>query len=306
MQRLYAALAGSGCQRFHLKTFAQPRRILFYLGVIRTVPYHARGCFIETKHFKQIAMKGEKKCLKPQLINYRRASNGGTLIEEDSQMTDSVLDLKTFAALIRKFKQLERQPNHSDLLKELKTAKTLEDFLLKKASMGSLKIQMVENLNAILNFYDIFNAQENFANLVAKMESHKLVNEATYFLIIKNEAKRGPWQNGLNIINTMKEKNIELHARTYQHVIIKAVQSGDFNDALTLLQEMKKLEYIFHDEFYGSLIYAAMEKDGDNRKFVLKILDHLENTGFVLGAKSFGAFQEWFKRLSFSFLYLMD
>ena len=280
--------------------------MLFYLGAIRTVPYHGCGCFNETKHFKQFVMKVEKKCLKPQLINYRGASNGGTSVEEDSQMKDHVLDLKTFAALIRKFKQLERQPNHIDLLKELKTAKRLEDLFLEKASMDSLKIQMVENLNAILNFYDIFNSQEHFANLVAKMESHELVNEATYFLIIKNEAKRGPWQNGLNIINTMKEKNVELHARTYQHVIIKAVQSKDLDDALTLLKEMKKLEFIFHDEFYGSLIYAAMEKGGKNRKFVLKILDHLENTGFVLGAKSFGAFQEWFKRLSFCFLCFMD
>lgn len=212
----------------------------------------------------------------------------------DLNPTMDRLDEGSFQSVISKFKRLQKNSNSENIDAVMKNANQLVEIFLNLATVPNMKEIMVENMNTLLNFFDLLERESEFDQLEEKMNSLCFANEATCFLVIRHQMKTKSWRDGLKQIEIMKRKGIEVHARTYHYIILNAIRSGDLTDALIIMKEMKTLEIVFHDGFYKLLLDTALSKGKPN--FVFEILDLLKDTGFVLGTKSFGSIKSFFEK----------
>ena len=218
-------------------------------------------------------------------MKYRVSSN--TVNNSDSDL---------FRDIISRFKCLEKNPTSDDVADVISKSEKFIDIFTGLAALPDVKDRMVENLNTILNFYDVLDSSYHFKKLLSQMKLQCLANETTYFLYIRHEMKTKSWVDGLRIVENMKKNRIEIHARTYYHIILNAVRAGDMTDALKIMLEMKKLQYIFHDEFYKLVFELALASPRGTQNFVYSALDLLKDTGYILGPKSFGSLKRWFDK----------
>ena len=205
-------------------------------------------------------------------------------------------DDDSFRNIIYRFKKLEKDSKSDDIDDVISKAEKLTEVFLGLTALPNVREKMVENLNTILNFYDLLDASCDFNKLVSQMKSLLIANETTYYLYIRHQMKTRPWVDGLQTVETMKKKGIDIHARTYYHIILNALRTGNQTDALAMMQEMKELQNVFHDDFYKLLFDTAFAMPRETQSFVFSSLDLLKDTGFVLGPKSFGSLKRWFER----------
>ena len=209
---------------------------------------------------------------------------------------ESLSGEESFQSILSRFKKLEKDAKADDIDDVTTKSKQLVELFLSLATMPSMKDKMVENINTILNFYDSLDRKCEFDELASKMKSLCIANETTYYLNIRQQMKTGSWVDGLKIVENMKNNGIEIHARTYHHIILNAFRAGDHKHALMAMQNMKTLQKIFHDDFYKVLIDTAIDKQKESKDFIFASLDLLKDTGFTLGPKSFGTLKRWFER----------
>lgn len=229
-----------------------------------------------------------------QSIKNRHNINERILVERTCSA--AIGDDKTFPSVVSRLKKLEKNRESDDINDVMSKATKLAEIFFGLASLPNMKEKMVENINTFLNFFDVLDKPSEFNQLLMKMKELCLADEATYFLLIRHEMKTASWREGLKLVENMKESGLGVHARTYHFIILNAVRSGDYKDALSIMQEMKSFQNIFHDDFYKLLVDTAAAKGKEADHFLLEALNLLQDTGFVLGPKSFGSIRKWFER----------
>jgi len=230
--------------------------------------------------------------------NFTVLSNGRDLNEKmrhECASKSSNADSDSFRHLITRFKKLEKNPNSDSIEDVVIKAEKVARVFLGLTNMPNMKNTMIENLNTMLNFYDRLELSSEFNKLLLQMQSLLIANETTYFLYIRHHMKTKPWKDGLQIVENMKKNGIEIHARTYYHIILNALRAGDLQDAIAMMQSMKDLQKMFHDEFYKLLFDTAFGNQKKTKDFVFNCLDLLKDTGYVLGPKAFGSLKRWFE-----------
>ena len=205
-------------------------------------------------------------------------------------------DSDTFRNIITRFKKLEKNPNSDRIEDVVIEAEKVAKVFLGLTAMPNMKDTMIENLNTILNFYDLLGISNEFNKLLLQMQSLVIANETSYFLKIRHHMKTKSWKDGLQIVESMKKIGVEIHARTYYYIILNALKAGNHQDAIAMMHKMKDLQKAFHDEFYKLLFDTALDNQKKTQDFVFDCLDLLKDTGYILGPKAFGSLKRWFQR----------